>query len=166
MNKKSIFIILFSGLFSISMALKLDKICIPNPFYQVYMGAALFRNASKVFLLAEEKNNFLIDLKKLEDNLKKAPALVYFCSPTNPQGKLASFLYLEKLIKIIRRNNSVLVVDECYIDIYYDEKPTGTIEVCEKLGGKLDNVIKNISSPDINYETQQIVLNRYSDILL
>ena len=129
------------GLFSIAMTLKFDKICIPNPFYQVYLGASLFRDSRKIFLLSDKKNNFLIDLKNLEYNLKKEPALVYFCSPSNPQGKIASFLYIEKLIKIIRNYNSVLVMDECYIDIYYKEKPVGAIEVCEKLGNKLDNIV-------------------------
>ena len=129
------------GLFSIAMTVNFEKICIPNPFYQVYLGATLFRDAKKIFLLSNKKNNYLIDLKKLEKNLKKGPALVYFCSPSNPQGKIADYLYIENLIKIIRKYNSVLIVDECYIDIYYSEKPVGAIEVCEKLGNKLDNII-------------------------
>ena len=82
-----------------------------------------------------------IYLKKLENNLKKGPALVYFCSPSNPQGKITDYLYIEHLIKIIRKYNSVLIVDECYIDIYYSKKPVGAIEVCEKLGNKLDNIV-------------------------
>ena len=129
------------GLFSIAMTVNFEKICIPNPFYQVYLGATLFRNAKKIFLLSNQKNNFLIDLRKLENNLKKGPALVYFCSPSNPQGKITSYLYIESLIKIIRKYNSVLIVDECYIDIYYSKKPVGAIEVCEKLGNKLDNIV-------------------------
>jgi aspartate/methionine/tyrosine aminotransferase len=129
------------GLFSIAMTVNFEKICIPNPFYQVYLGATLFRDAKKIFLLSNEKNYFLIDLKKLESNLKKGPALVYFCSPSNPQGKIANHLYIESLIKIIRKYNSVLIVDECYIDIYYSKKPVGAIEVCEKLGNKLDNIV-------------------------
>ena len=67
------------------------------------MGATLFRDAKKVFLLSNQKNNYLIDLKKLENNLKKGPALVYFCSPSNPQGKITDYLYIESLIKIIRK---------------------------------------------------------------
>ena len=129
------------GLFSIAMTVNLEKICIPNPFYQVYLGASLFRNSQKIFLLSDVKNNFLIDLEKLENNLKKGPSLVYFCSPSNPQGKIASYLYIESLIKIIRKHNSVLVVDECYIDIYYNQRPVGAVQVCEKLGNKLDNVV-------------------------
>ena len=129
------------GLFSIAMVLNFEKVCIQNPFYQVYLGASLLRSAKNFFLLSDDKNNFLIDLKKLENNLKKGPALVYFCSPSNPQGKITSFSYIERLIKIIRKYNSVIIVDECYIDIYYKKKPVGAIEVCKKLGNKLDNVI-------------------------
>lgn len=129
------------GLFSIAMALNIKKICLPNPFYQVYLAASLFNNIKKSFLICNTENNFLIDFKKLKLSLKNNPSLVYFCSPSNPQGKIASYEYLEELIKIVRFYNSILIVDECYIDIFYDKVPVGTIEVCEKLGNSLNNVL-------------------------
>jgi len=129
------------GLFSIAMALNIKKICLPNPFYQVYLAASLFNNIKKSFLICNTDNNFLIDFKKLKLSLKNNPSLVYFCSPSNPQGKIASYEYLEELINIVRFYNSVLIVDECYIDIFYDKVPVGTIEVCEKLGNSLNNVL-------------------------
>lgn len=129
------------GLFSIAMALNINKVCIPNPFYQVYLGVTLFKNVKRVFFVSDKKNNYLIDLKKLKSNLQSGPALVYFCSPSNPQGKIADFSYLEELIKVIRRYKSILVIDECYIDLFYNQKPAGVIEVCEKLGKKLNNIL-------------------------
>ncbi|MAH88795.1 MAG: aspartate aminotransferase [Pelagibacterales bacterium] len=129
------------GLFSVAMALNIQKICLPNPFYQVYLAASLFDNIKKSFLICNSDNNFLIDLNKLKLSLKNNRSLVYFCSPSNPQGKIASYDYLQELIKIVRFYDSVLIVDECYIDIFYEKLPIGTIEVCEKLGNSLNNVI-------------------------
>ena len=129
------------GLFSVAMALNIQKICLPNPFYQAYLAASLFDNIKKSFLLCNIDNDFLIDFKKLKLSLENNPSLVYFCSPSNPQGKIASYEYLEELIKIVRFYNSVLIVDECYTDIFYDKVPVGTIEVCEKLGNSLNNVL-------------------------
>ena len=129
------------GLFSIAMALNIKKVCLPNPFYQVYLGASMFEGMQKSFLVSNADNNFLIDLSKLKLSLKKNPTLVYFCSPSNPQGKIASHEYLQELIKVVRFYNSVLIVDECYIDIFYDQVPVGALEVCEKLGNGLNNVL-------------------------
>ncbi len=129
------------GLFSIAMALNVKQICLPNPFYQVYLGPSLFQNIKKSFLILNEDNNFLLDLKKLKLLLQNNPSLVYFCSPSNPQGKITSYDYLVELIKIVRFYDSVLVVDECYIDIFYDKVPTGTLEVCYKTGKNLSNIL-------------------------
>lgn len=129
------------GLFSIAMALNIKKICLPNPFYQVYLGASLFGNKSKSFLITNLENNFLVDLNQLKLSIKNTPSLVYFCSPSNPQGKIADPDYLRELIEIIRFYNSVLVVDECYIDIFYNKRPTGTLEVCKNLGNNLENIL-------------------------
>ena len=129
------------GLFSIAMALNIKQICLPNPFYQVYLGPSLLNNIKKSFLTLNEDNNFLLDLKKLKLALKDNPSLVYFCSPSNPQGKIASFEYIYELIKIVRFYNSILIVDECYIDIFYDELPSGTLEVCYKAKKSLSNIL-------------------------
>ena len=129
------------GLFSISMTLNTKQICLPNPFYQVYLGPSLLGNMQKSFLISSEDNNFLFDLKKLKLFLQNNPSLVYFCSPSNPQGKIAPYEYIFELIKIVRYYNSVLIVDECYIDIFYDKVPTGALEVCYKTGKSLSNIL-------------------------
>ena len=85
--------------------------------------AFFIRQHTKVFLISNEDNNFLFDLKKLKLLLQNNPSLVYFCSPSNPQGKIASYEYIFELIKIVRFYNSVLIVDECYIDIFYEKVP-------------------------------------------
>ena len=129
------------GLFSIAMTLNTKQICLPNPFYQVYLGPSLLDKMQKSFLISSIDNNFLFDFKKLKLLLQNNPSVVYFCSPSNPQGKIASYEYIFELIKIVRFYNSVLIVDECYIDIFYDKVPTGALEVCYNKGKSLSNIL-------------------------
>jgi aspartate/methionine/tyrosine aminotransferase len=68
-------------------------------------------------------------------------ALAYVCSPANPQGAVASPLYLQRWIALARRHNFVLAIDECYAEIYDRTRPAGGLAACAALGGDLDNVI-------------------------
>ena len=129
------------GLFSISLALSVKQIIVPNPFYQVYLGASLFNNVPLVFLNTGQKENYLLDLEKLQKKIKNKTSLIYFCNPSNPQGKCASSDYLQKLISLVRKNNSILVLDECYIDIYTSKRPLGAIQVCQENGKSLKNIL-------------------------
>lgn len=129
------------GLFSLSLVLLVKQIIVPNPFYQVYLGASLFQNLPIVLMNTTAKENYLPELDKIEFSLKKNPSLIYFCNPSNPQGKCASEEYLKKLVFIVRKYNSILALDECYTDIYTDKKPVGGIEVCEKSRKGLKNVL-------------------------
>ncbi len=129
------------GLFSISLVLLVKQIIVPNPFYQVYLGASLFQNLPIVLMNADIKENYLFDLDTLQYRIKNKPSLIYFCNPSNPQGKCASENYLKKLINVVRKHNSVLVLDECYTDIYTEKKPIGGIQVCEKTRDGLKNIL-------------------------
>jgi aspartate/methionine/tyrosine aminotransferase len=129
------------GLFSISLALSAKQIIVPNPFYQVYLGASLFNNLPLVFMNTGQEENYLFDLEKLQNKIKNKTSLIYFCNPSNPQGKCASSDYLKKLINLVRKNNSILVLDECYIDIYTGKKPVGGIQVCQENGKSLRNIL-------------------------
>ena len=129
------------GLFSIALALAYKNIIVPNPFYQVYLGPSIINKASICYLDADDENDFLFDLEKLSQKIEKQKSLVYFCAPSNPQGKNASYSYLEKLIRIVQKNNAVLIVDECYIDIYTNSKPVGVLKVCADNNNKLNNIL-------------------------
>ncbi len=129
------------GLFSVSLVLSVKQIIVPNPFYQVYLGASLFQNAPIVFMNTGIRENFLLDLDYLESKIKKRSALIYFCNPSNPQGKCASANYLKRLITLVRKHDSVLVLDECYTDIYTNKKPVGGMEVCQETGKSLNNIL-------------------------
>ncbi len=129
------------GLFSVVLTLNINNIIVPNPFYQAYLGASLFQNLNIKYLGSDNANNSFFDLEDLEKNLKGKRSLVYFCSPSNPQGKVASFLYIKKLINLVRKHDAVLIVDECYTDIFFKKIPEGAIKVCEELGEGLKNIL-------------------------
>ena len=91
--------------FSISLALSAKQIIVPNPFYQVYLGASLFNNLPLVFFYEyrAREENYLLDLEKLQNKIKNKTSLIYFCNPSNPQRKCASLNYLKKLINLVNK---------------------------------------------------------------
>ena len=129
------------GLFSISLVLSVKQIIVPNPFLSSLLRSfSISKCANSFYEYRILKKNYLLDLDKLEKNNKKKPSLIYFCNPSNPQGKCASANYLKKLINLVRKYNSILVLDECYIDIYTKKKPVGGMQVCQET----EKVLKNI----------------------
>jgi N-succinyldiaminopimelate aminotransferase len=114
-------------------------VMIPNPFYQVYLGAARLTGAEPVFVDAHAGNGFLPDYHLIDEATWKRTALVYFCSPANPQGAMASLPYLQRLIELCRRHDAVLAIDECYAEIYNAAPPPGGLEAClamDETGGR------------------------------
>ena len=105
-------------------------VLMPNPFYQCYAGAAIAAGAEPIFVSALAENNFLPDFVGLDEAILARTALVYFCTPANPQGAIADLDYLKDLIALSRRYNFTLVVDECYAEIYNDAPPPGTLQAC------------------------------------
>lgn len=116
-------------------------VLMPNPFYQVYSGAAVMAGAQPVFLPATSNNGFLPDLDQVPEEVWARTALVYLCSPANPQGAVADLGYLARAIERTRRAGGVLALDECYAEIYSDAPPPGGLEVCRTLGDGYDNVL-------------------------
>ena len=111
----------------------------PNPFYQVYAGAAVLAGAEPVFLSATAENDFLPDFENLPEALLRRTALAYLCSPANPQGTVASLDYLRRLVALARRHDFVLAVDACYGDIYSESPPPGVFEAGRD--GNFDHVL-------------------------
>ncbi len=117
-------------------------VLMPNPFYQVYHGAALMNGAQTHFVSATAENNFQPDYSLLSEDILKQTQMAYICSPSNPQGSLMSLKKMAKQIEIARRYNFTLVVDECYSEIYRKgEKPIGGIDAAKILGHNLDNLL-------------------------
>lgn len=103
-------------------------ILMPNPFYQCYAAAALAAGAEPVYIAATRDNGFMPDFEALPEDLLARTAMIYFCSPANPQGSVASLDYLKGLIALARRHGITLAIDECYADIYDREPPAGALQ--------------------------------------
>jgi aspartate/methionine/tyrosine aminotransferase len=113
----------------------------PNPAYHVYTGAAIIAGAEPVYLPARKENGFLPDLDAIPKAELDRAAIFYLCTPANPQGSVASLDYLKRAIELARRHDFLLVVDECYAEIYDKAPPSGALEACAALGGSLDHVV-------------------------
>lgn len=116
-------------------------VLLPNPFYQVYAGAAAMAGAEPVFVPATRETGFQPDFAALPESILRRAALAYLCTPGNPQGSVASAGLLRCSVELARRFGFVLAVDECYSEIYDAAPPPGALSACAELGGSLDNVV-------------------------
>lgn len=116
-------------------------VLIPDPFYQIYSGAAIMAGAEPVYVPTTQETGFLPDFSKLPTDKLNRAALAYLCTPSNPQGAVASLDQLASYIQLARNHDFILATDECYSEIYFDAPPHGVIEACVSEGSKLNNVI-------------------------
>ncbi len=116
-------------------------VLMPNPLYQVYLGAAVAAGAEPVFVPATRENDFQPDLAAVPERTLARTALAYLNSPANPQGSIADAPRLERAIELARTHDFVLAVDECYSEIYTAEPPVGTLAICARNGGDCANVL-------------------------
>ena len=120
---------------------KQPAVAMPNPFYQVYVGAAVMAGAEPVFVPATADTGFQPDLSTLDKDILDRVALAYLCSPANPQGSVADMDRLKTTITLARDHDFVLVGDECYSEIYADAPPPGLLQACAELGDDLTTVL-------------------------
>ena len=116
-------------------------VLMPNPFYNVYLGGAVVAGAEPVLLPVTAETNHLPDLDALDSGLLDRTVAFFLCSPSNPQGSAASLTYLTKALELARRHDFLLIMDECYSEIYGGEPPVGGLEAAAALGGALDNLL-------------------------
>ena len=90
----------------------------PNPFYQLYAAATLSAGATPLYMNAVAENGFLPDPLALSDETLDQMRAVFMCSPANPQGAIANWDYLDQWLARAERHNFLLIMDECYIDIF------------------------------------------------
>ena len=111
-------------------------VVVPNPFYQIYEGAALLAGAQPHYLNALPANNFALDFEQLPDEVWRRTQLVYVCSPGNPTGRVMSLQEWEKLFALSDRYGFVIASDECYSEIYFDEAqpPLGALQAAQHYG--------------------------------
>ena len=116
-------------------------VCMPNPYYQIYGGATLFAGAKPHFLNCSEENNFQMDLGNVAQEIWEKCQLLVLCSPSNPTGKVMSKAELCKVVTLSKEFGFKVLSDECYIDIYFGEKPTSLLEAAIEVNGSLENVL-------------------------
>jgi len=112
----------------------------PNPFYQIYEGAAFLAGAEPYFLNTlpheDPKLNHAMDFDSVPETVWQRTQLVYLCSPGNPSGKIMSLAQWQQVFELSDRYGFVIAADECYSEIYFDEAhpPLGALQAAQKLG--------------------------------
>jgi N-succinyldiaminopimelate aminotransferase len=96
-------------------------VAMPNPFYQIYEGAALLAGAEPVFLNTTDGNRFQPDLDAVSDEVWKRCEILFLCTPGNPTGAVLSLEYLRHALRLAEKHNFVVASDECYAELYRDE---------------------------------------------
>ncbi len=108
----------------------------PNPFYQIYEGAALLARATPHYLNNPPGKGFGFDFRELPEAVWKRTQLIYVCSPGNPTGAVMPLSAWEELFSLSDRHGFVIAADECYSEIYFDERrpPLGALAAAQQLG--------------------------------
>ncbi|WP_017938793.1 succinyldiaminopimelate transaminase [Zestomonas thermotolerans] len=108
----------------------------PNPFYQIYEGAALLAGATPHYLPCLAENGFNPDFDAVPAEIWQRTQLLFLCSPGNPTGALVPLETLKKLIALADEYDFVIAADECYSELYFDEQnpPPGLLTACAELG--------------------------------
>ncbi|MFV0278049.1 MAG: succinyldiaminopimelate transaminase [Parahaliea sp.] len=128
------------ALFSIAQAVvapgRGSSVLCPNPFYQIYEGAALLAGATPQFIDCRAEQRFLPDFDSVPPEQWQRCQLLYLCSPGNPSGAVLPLDTLQRLVALAREHDFVIASDECYSEIYFDEQqpPPGLLQACATLG--------------------------------
>ena len=108
----------------------------PNPFYQIYEGAAFLAGAKPHYLPCLDENGFNPDFDAVTPDIWQRCQILFLCSPGNPTGALIPVATLKKLIALADQYDFVIAADECYSELYFDEQtpPPGLLSACVELG--------------------------------
>lgn len=111
-------------------------IVMPNPFYQIYEGAAYLSGAEPYYLNTTADNNYLPDFDSVSDETWQRCQLLYICSPGNPTGAVIDKATLQKLISLAEKFDFIIASDECYSEIYFNEAnpPVGLLDAAADMG--------------------------------
>ncbi len=112
------------------------KVLLPNPFYQIYEGAALLAGAAPHFIPCVSDNGYRPDFDAVTEAVWQDCQLLYLCSPGNPTGAVLTQDILQWLLEMAERHDFIIAADECYSEIYLDEAhpPTGLLQAAAACG--------------------------------
>jgi N-succinyldiaminopimelate aminotransferase len=115
----------------------------PNPFYQIYEGAAYLAGAELRFLNTLPEDNYAFDYDSLSDEEWRRVQLFFVCSPGNPTGKVLNLDDWKKLFALSDKYGFIIASDECYSEIYFDEgnPPLGCMQAARRLGRSFDRLV-------------------------
>lgn len=136
------------GIFNAQLALLPERknnqvplVVLPNPFYQVYAVGAIAAGAQTRFLNATAQAGYMPDLSEIsEDDLNRMVGL-FICSPSNPQGAVASFDYYKTALELAEKHDFIVFSDECYSEIYRNDPPVGALEVAQQIGADPERLV-------------------------
>ncbi len=128
------------ALFAIAQAVVAEtpgaRVLMPNPFYQIYEGAALLAGAEPTFYNLVPANGYLPDFAAVDAATWEAVQLVYICNPGNPAGACMSEAAMQDLIRLAERHDFVIAADECYSEIHHPDAqpPAGLLGAAARIG--------------------------------
>jgi N-succinyldiaminopimelate aminotransferase len=129
------------ALFSFAQAIidpskHVKRVLSPNPFYQIYEGAALLAGAKPYFLNTLPETGYQMDLAAIPEDLWESVQLFYVCSPGNPTGKVLNLDNWREIFELADRYDFIIASDECYSEIYFHEgqPPLGALTAAKQLG--------------------------------
>jgi N-succinyldiaminopimelate aminotransferase len=115
----------------------------PNPFYQIYEGAAFLAGATPYFLNTLPENHHTMDFESVPADILNRTQLVYVCSPGNPSGKVMTLAQWKTIFELSDQYGFVIAADECYSEIYFDEEnpPLGALQAAHLLNRDHQNLV-------------------------
>jgi N-succinyldiaminopimelate aminotransferase len=111
-------------------------VAMPNPFYQIYEGAALLAGAEPYFLDTPSTTDYVPDLDAVPESVWRRCQVLFLCSPGNPTGAVLSVEFLKHALRLAERHDFVIAADECYTEIYSDDRhpPVGLLQAAAAAG--------------------------------
>jgi N-succinyldiaminopimelate aminotransferase len=108
----------------------------PNPFYQIYEGAALLAGAEPVFLPCVEENGFIPDFSAVSAETWQRCQVLTICSPGNPTGAVMTLEMMQQVLALAEQYDFIVASDECYSELYFDESqpPPGLLQAAALMG--------------------------------
>jgi len=128
------------GIFSLVQAVvdrsKAATVVSPNPFYQVYEGAAFLAGATPVYLACDSSNDFIPDFDAIDPKVWQQCQVLFLCSPGNPSGSVIPRATLARVLELADEHDFIVASDECYTELYPDEAnpPEGLLQTCAAIG--------------------------------
>jgi N-succinyldiaminopimelate aminotransferase len=113
-------------------------VLMPNPFYQIYEGAAVLAGAEPAFLTCTAANGFLPDLEAVDAATWNRCQVLFLCTPGNPTGAVMPEAYLARALELAGKFDFVIASDECYSELYFDEasRPAGLLQAAWNAGNR------------------------------